>query len=609
MSAFLSRQSRFLLAGFIVLTLAGAFALTRLPVSLFPTIEFPRISVSLEAGDRPVDQMEAQVTRPAEEALRAIPGVRAIRSQTSRGASEISVSFNWGQDMTIAALQAEAELARLSPSLPQGSVFGVRRMDPTIFPVLGYSVTSDKTSLVALKNFAQYELRPLLAAVDGVAEVSVLGGRDAEYQIIIDPVRLQSLGLAVADVEAVLGSGNLVAAAGRIEDRSRLFLTLVDDRLKGVEDIGQTVLKSAGGAIVHLDDVADVRLASAQEWTRVTADGHTAVLVNIRQAPDANSLALTNSVKTIIAREAPRFPPGVVITPYYDQSDLVRSAASSVRDAILIGTLLAGLVLFLFLRSVRFVLVVAILLPAVLASTALLLMGLGLSLNIMTLGGMAAAVGLIVDDIVVMLEHITRKLSDTSASVLEAASEMARPLIGSSLATIIVFTPLAFLSGVTGGFFKALAVTMAASLVFSMIYALAVSPLMALRFARAEDAARAENANAWLRWLSDRYEGLMRGVLKHARLAAVLLVGVAILAGDIRQRASPPGSCRKWMKAASCSTMLRRPDCRSPKPTGSSCRWRRSSSPCQTWQAIRAGRDCNLAAALPKPMKATCLCV
>ena len=186
----------------------------------------------------------------------------------------------------------------------------------------------------------------------------------------------------------------------------------------------------------------------------MTADGKSAVLVNIRQAPDANSLALTDTVKAILAREAPRFPPGVVITPYYDQSDLVRAAASSVRDAILIGTLLAGLVLYVFLRSLRFVVVVAILLPAVLASTALLLMALGLSLNIMTLGGMAAAVGLVVDDIVVMLEYITRKLSDGGATVLEAASEMARPLLGSSLATIIVFTPLAFLSGVTGGFFK-----------------------------------------------------------------------------------------------------------------------------------------------------------
>ncbi|MCB1707758.1 MAG: efflux RND transporter permease subunit, partial [Halioglobus sp.] len=210
MSHWLSRQRRFVLAAFVVLTAAGVFSLLRLPVSLFPAIDFPRIAVSLEAGDRPADQMVVQVTRPAEEALRAIPGVHSIRSQTSRGSAEISVTFNWGQDMTTAALQAESELARLAPNLPAGYAFGVRRMDPTIFPVLGYSVTSDNASLVNLKNFALYDLRPLLASVDGVAEVSVLGGRDAQYQVIIDPVRLQSHGLSIADVASVLGSDNLV---------------------------------------------------------------------------------------------------------------------------------------------------------------------------------------------------------------------------------------------------------------------------------------------------------------------------------------------------------------------------------------------------------------
>ncbi|MCB1686941.1 MAG: efflux RND transporter permease subunit, partial [Halioglobus sp.] len=440
-------------------------------------------------------------------------------------------TFGWGQDMTTAALQAESEIARLAPNLPAGFAFLVRRMDPTIFPVLGYSITSEKSSQVALKNFALYDLRPQLAAVEGVAEVSVLGGRDAEFQVVVDPVRLSSHGLSNADIAAALGSGNAVSASGRLEDRSRLFLTIVDDRLTGLEDIGAVVLKSTNGTIVELDDVADIRLSTAQEWTRVTADGKSAVLVNIRQAPDANSLALTDTLKAILAREKPRFPPGVVITPYYDQTDLVRSAASSVRDSILMGTLLAGLVLYVFVRSMRFVLVVAILLPAVLASTALLLMLLGLSLNIMTLGGMAAAVGLVVDDVVVMLEHITRKLTETRCTVLEAASEMTRPLLGSSLATIIVFTPLAFLDGVTGAFFKALAITMASALAFSMVFALTVVPLLAQRLARSSDAARAEHANPWLAWLTRQYVTAMHRVLQHARAFALGFIAIAVVAG------------------------------------------------------------------------------
>ena len=533
MSKWLARQSTFIFSAFVVLFVAGVVALTYLPVSLFPTISFPRISIAIEAGDRPADQMIAQVSRPAEEALRAIPGVRNIRSQTSRGSAEISVMFDWGRDMTAAVLQAESELARLTPNMPPGFTFSARRMDPTIFPVLGYSITSEASSLVELKNFAVYQLRPLLAAIDGVAEVSVLGGREIEYQVLVDPVRLASLGLSMSDVQSALAADNIVAAAGRFEDRSRLFLTLVDDRLKTINEIGSVVLKSGSGTIVDLDDVATVQIGLAQEWTRVTADGTNAVLVNIRQAPDANSLALTDAVKTVLENEHPRFPPGVLITPYYDQSDLVRSASKSVRDAIIIGTLLAGIVLFLFLRSMRFVLIVAIVLPSVLAVSALLMSVLGMSLNIMTLGGMAAGVGLIVDDVVVMLEHITRKLSEIAEPALDAAAEMARPLIGSSLATIIIFTPLAFLSGVTGGFFKALAVTMASALSISMIFGLSVVPLLAKRFSKAEDAERAERSNRWLQLLANSYQRIMKTLMARAPLAAAAIVSVAIVAGAI----------------------------------------------------------------------------
>ncbi len=533
MSDWIAKQSRFIIAIFLVLALAGGFALIRLPVSLFPQINFPRIAVSLDAGERPVEQMAAQVTRPVEEALRSVPGVRNIRSSTSRGSAEVSVSFNWGRDMATAELQAQAALASLTPDMPQGFRFSVRRMDPTIFPVLGYSLTSDTDSLADIKNFALYDLRPLLASVDGVAEVSVLGGREIEFQVIADPVRLQAIGLSLADIEAALTADNLVAAVGRIEDRSRLFLTVADDRLSSVDEIGAIVLKSAGGSIVTVDDVAEIKTSLAQEWTRVTADGHDAVLINIRQAPDANSVLLTDTIKQRLTTEAPRFPKGLKLTPYYDQSELVKNAAGSVRDAILIGMGMAAIVLFIFLRSIRFVLVVAILLPAVLAATALLMTVLGMSLNMMTLGGMAAAVGLVVDDFVVMLEHVTRRLADKSASALEAAAELSRPLIGSSLATIVVFTPLAFLSGVSGGFFKALAVTMASALVFSLVFTLAIAPLAARRFATADDAARAERANGWLRGLTNGYAALMKHLLRAPLTAALVIVTIAAVIGGV----------------------------------------------------------------------------
>ncbi len=262
MSRWLDHQSRFILAAFLVIVAGGIFALTQLPVGLFPNIQFPRLAVSLEAGDRPVDQMEAVVTRPVENALRAVPGVRDIRAQTSRGSAEISVTFDWSADIVTAALQSEAELAKIAPTLPPGFYFEVRRMDPTIFPVMGYSLTSETMSQVELRTFAEYTLRPMLASLNGVVEVSVLGGRTAEYEVLIDPIRLQAKDLSVADVEAAIASSNVVTAAGRMEDRSRLYLAIVDDQLRGTEDIGNITLQSfPNGSIVSLSDVADIEIA------------------------------------------------------------------------------------------------------------------------------------------------------------------------------------------------------------------------------------------------------------------------------------------------------------------------------------------------------------
>ncbi len=526
MTRWLSLHSRFLIVAFLILTCAGGFALSQLPVSLFPTIQFPRLSVSLDAGDMPIEQMEAEITRPVEEALRAVPGVHSIRSQTSRGSAEISVNFGWGADIVTSALQSESELAKLTSTLPSGVVFEVRKMDPTIFPVMGFSITSEKLSQVALKRFAQYTLRPMLASLDGVVAVSILGGRDAEFEVKIDPAKLNAFGVSVDDVSAAISNTNSSQAAGRVEDKSRLYLVISDSRLQNLADIEEIVVKAAAGSITTLGDVADVNLTTAPDWTRVTADGSDAVLINIRQAPEANSLALTKSIKNVIADQMPSFPADVSVTPYYDQSDLIVSAASSVRDAIFIGTLLAGLILFLFLRSLRLVLIVAILLPAVLLSTSLLLMVLGQSLNIMTLGGMAAAVGLIVDDIVVMLEHISRRLTDKSASILEAAAEMKKPLIGSSFATIVVFAPLAFLSGVTGGFFKALALTMAGCLFFSMVYVLFVVPLIT-RSLLDENQALKEPKAGLLVTLGETYSRTMQRLLNHSRVSSLVLIIIA----------------------------------------------------------------------------------
>lgn len=536
MKAWLAGHVRSVILAFVVLTLAGLAAAVKLPVSLFPHIDFPRVVVSIDAGDRDADQMAVEVTRPLEEALRGVPGVAHIRSTTSRGSAEIALTFDWGHDMVAAALQTEAAVAAALPDLPQGVRFEVRRMDPTVFPVLGLALSSPHRDPVSLRLFADQQLRPLLASIPGVAGVDVLGGQQGEVLVTLDPARAQALGLSLDDVAKAIGASNEVAAVGRLEDRHRLYLTLVDSRLAGPDAIGSIVVKTGSAAdagVVPLSAIADVRLAPAPNWTRVTAQGRDAVLVNIRQSPDADTLALVRQVRARLAAAKATTPADINIATFYDQSELIAGAAGSVRDAILLGALLAGVVLFAFLRSARLMLITALTLPAVLAAACLLLFALKMSFNMMTLGGLAAAVGLVVDDVVVMLEHLMRRLQEqpegeARAGMLAAAGEMTRPLLGSTLSTVVVFVPLAFLSGVTGGFFKALAVTMSAALLVSLLFALFVAPVLARSWLRRADVEAADKAGPLMARLGGGYRRLLgvslaRPIVTLAASAAVML--------------------------------------------------------------------------------------
>ena len=538
----LAGHIRSVLFAFVILTLAGVGSALKLPVSLFPHIDFPRVVVSVDAGDRAADQMAAEVTRPLEEALRGVPGVTDIRSTTSRGSADISLSFAWGQDMVAALLQAQSAVSGALPNLPPGVGFHAKRLDPTVFPVLGLSATSARRDPMALRTFVDQQLRPQIAATPGVAGVEVLGGGEAEYQVILDPARTRALGLTMEDVGKALAANNTLVAAGRLEDRHRLYLTLIDDRLKGVADIGQVVVKTgatAGAGVVPLSSIAEIRLAPVQRWTRVTAQGRASVLINIRQAPDADSVALVKAVRARPARA--HVPADVKVATVYDQSELVTGAATSVRDAILLGAILAGAVLFLFLRSLRLMAITAIMLPAVLAVTCLILLALHMSFNMMTLGGMAAAVGLVVDDGVVMLEHLVRRLEDeagrspgeTQTARLAAAGEMIRPLIGSSLSTVVVFVPLAFLTGVTGGFFRALAVTMAAALLISLAFALFIAPVLARAWLRDEDVEKVRRAETMMTRLSAGYHRAAQRSLARPGLTVAATLGVFVIVGAL----------------------------------------------------------------------------
>ena len=517
-----------------VAAVAGTVSALSLPVALFPDVAFPRVRVTIDSGDRPAAMMVAQVTRPVEQALRSVPGVLNIRSTTSRGSAELSLNFNWGLDMNVVELQVESAMARVLPSLPTGTSFEAKRMNPTVFPVAAYSLTSDKVDQATLRDIAQYQLVPLLSAVNGVASVDVQGGAVREFHVVPDPALLASYKLTMEDVSKALSAANVLRVVGRLEDRHKLLLAVTSNRLTNVKDIADTVVHTSTTGAVHLGQVAQVFEGAEPLYMIVTADGHRAVILQVFQQPSGNTVEIVSNLAKALADFAPRLPRGVEIHNWYDQSQLITASAASVRDAILIGIVLAGLVLLAFLRSLRITVVVLIFVPAVLAATVLLLFLFGMSFNIMTLGGMAAAIGLVIDDAIVMIEQIVRRLKqndpDRHTTVRNAASEFLSPLAGSSAATIVIFVPLAFLSGVTGAFFKALSLTMAGALIISFFAAWFVVPLLADYVLTDRDAGL-EHGGPFYQRLVGFYERLFAAcrsfpVIPSVALAAIAGIGV-----------------------------------------------------------------------------------
>ncbi len=490
-SQWAQKHHRSILFLILVLGIAGLFSSLWMPVGLFPKVIFPRVVVNLDAGDRPAERTVIEVTWPVEEAVRAIPGVNSVRSNTSRGSAEIAINFDWGVDMVSATLQVESAINQVINKLPPNTTFEVRRMEPTVFPILGYSMVSDKHSLIELRDIAQYKLRPILSTLEGVAKVAVLGGDKLEYRIVVDPVRLRSFDMTLEQVAHALSESNVITAVGRLEENYKLYLVLSNTQYKSIDEISQTVLRSGTNGLVRLEDVATISKSVEPRWNRVRADGHRAVLFQIYQQPGGNTVAIAKECAKKLAEFRKMIPADIHIAQWYDQSELIVASAISVRDALLFGVGLAMVVLLLFLRNFKVIFIAGLTVPLVLATTVLVLSELGMSFNIMTLGGMAAAVALIIDDSIVMIEHIIRRLREGSDHyknrIHRAVMEFTRPLAGSSASSIIIFAPLAFLTGVTGTFFKALSITMAVGLIISFLVAWLATPLLAMHLLRQKD--------------------------------------------------------------------------------------------------------------------------
>ncbi|HTP13340.1 MAG TPA: efflux RND transporter permease subunit, partial [Bacteroidota bacterium] len=468
---------------------------------------------------------------PLEEAARAIPGVVQVKSATSRGSSEISVNFAWGTDIIQALQLLQGKVASIRNELPSTVSIDIERMNATVFPIEGFSLVSDSLDQVQLRDLASYVIRPALVRISGIAEVRIVGGKEREFLLTVDPQKLQGYGLSVDDVASAIARTNFVSSTGLVERNYQIYLTLVEGLYKGIDEISKTVVDFKNGTPITVSNVATITPSEKLTYIRVTADGKQAVLVNIIRQPDGNTVAIGEQVRAELASLMNVIPPGVHVKYFYDQGDFISSSIGSARDSILVGLVLAILVIFVFLRSFHIGSVAVITVPAVFATTVLLLYVIGYTLNIMTLGGIAAAVGLVIDDNVVMIENIFRNMRYEKENIRRAIAESLREILpaifGSSFASIIVFVPFAFLYGVTGAFFKPLAVTMAFSLAVSMVFSLTFVPLLAESFIRKRDveleAAREERSK---HTIARTYDAVLRALLKRSYLGPVLALVV-----------------------------------------------------------------------------------
>ena len=478
---------------FIILTLiaAGVYLAFTIPVAVFPSTDFPRIAVGVDNGVAPIDQMQVTVTQPIEEAVNSVPGLESVRSTTSRGSADISLFFNWNVNMFQTLEYVNAALARVQTSLPPTAKLTSNRLTFAAFPILGYSLTSDTVPQTRLWELANYTIKPRLNRVNGVSMVVVQGGQVPEFQIQPDPAKLLQTQVTVPGILDAVARSNMIDSPGLLENNHELVLALVSGQARTPQQIANIVVKTTqAGQPVRIGDIAGVGPSVMPVYTMVTANGKPAVLLNLFRQPDSNTVAVSDAVDQELAQIRKTLPSGVKLQTFYNQSTLVRDSIASVRDAIIVGLILAAIILVLFLRDWGSSLVAGLVIPATIAITLIVLRALGQSFNLMTLGGLAAAVGLVIDDAIVVVENIVLHRDSgqsRSEAIRSALREIRIPLVGSTITPIVVFLPLITITGVEGVFFRALGVTVGTALVTSLALALTWTPTLSqylLRSAR-----------------------------------------------------------------------------------------------------------------------------
>jgi CzcA family heavy metal efflux pump len=540
----LSAQRRFVYLAVAIATVAGIWTALTLPSAIYPELLFPRITIVAEGTTLGAREVVFSVTRPIEEAVTSVQGVRRVTSRSIRGSTEIQLYFDERMDMQVALQQTQQRVTQAQQTLPSDVHIEVERLSPSVFPILSYNLEGGDPA--TLYDLALYQLRPELSRVPGVGRVDVQGSAVREVEVVADPSRLAALGMSYSDVAQEIDRSLSVDAVGRVTQSYSQSLVVADQAIHSADSVGGIVI----GHGLRVRDVATVEIGTADRVSVIAGDGRPAVLINVTRQIGGNTVAIADSISKLAASISRTLPSGVRLVPVYDQASLVRDALTSVRDAMLIGALLAVVVLFVFLRNWRVTAIAASSIPLTLAITVGVMSRLGQTFNLMTLGAMAIAIGLVVDDAIVITENIVRHMRlnpDRDAAVREAMQELIWPVTTSTLTTVVVFAPLSLLTGVVGQFFSALSITLSIAVLVSLVLALTIIPLLAEALlvehgpqpsasgdaAPAQDPASGSRIGRALDALADRYERSLAAALHHPRAMiggalALLVVGVLL---------------------------------------------------------------------------------
>ncbi|HET6230994.1 MAG TPA: efflux RND transporter permease subunit [Longimicrobiaceae bacterium] len=538
LSGLLSRQRRFVYLLVALVSAAGVWAALRMPSAIYPELTFPRIGIVAQGSALGARQVVFGISRPIEEAVSVVPGVLRVRSRSIRGSAEVNVDFLPNTDMAQALQQVQARVSQVQGTLPPGIDVEVERLTPSVFPILSYNLLG--ASPTDLYDLAQFRIRPVVSRIPGVGRVDVQSSDVREIEVVADPARLTTLGLSYGDLADAIKAEMNSAAVGRVSQDYKQLLVVTDQETHTVDDVANVVVRPG----TRVSDLAEVRLGTEDHTRLVAGNGRPAALINVTRQVGGSTVAIADSVQAVMAELQKTLPRGVTVTPVYDQAVLVRDAVGSVRDAMLIGAILAVVILLLFLRHGPITAISAASIPITMAISVFGMWLLGQTFNLMSLGGMAIAIGLVIDDSVVVTENIARHLAftpDRSLAIRDAVAELVWPVVTSTITTVVVFVPLGLLEGVVGQFFKALSITLSLAVLVSLFLALTLIPLLAEQFVKAGEEEDPEGPipRGWrgipariarfLHRLTLRYERALAALLRRPRLvvipAVLLIVG------------------------------------------------------------------------------------